>query len=119
MENLRQVSNQIAHDLRTPLTRLRQRLERALSRAEGNKLEAQVAARAIEDVDRSRHRGIVADRHERAAATIVEDLAGPAWAVGADRRRAAGKLVEIKRSQARACGNGPRQAARLFEQPTP
>jgi signal transduction histidine kinase len=51
MENLRQVSNEIAHDLRTPLTRLRQRLERALSRAEGDKVEAQAAARAIEDVD--------------------------------------------------------------------
>ena len=32
MEGLRQVSNDIAHDLRTPLTRLQQRLERARSR---------------------------------------------------------------------------------------
>jgi len=31
IEDLQQVSNDIAHDLRTPLTRLRQRLERALS----------------------------------------------------------------------------------------
>lgn len=33
MEGLRQVSNDIAHDLRTPLTRLRQRLERGRRRA--------------------------------------------------------------------------------------
>ena len=33
MRNIRQVSNDIAHDLRTPLTRLRQRLERALRRS--------------------------------------------------------------------------------------
>ena len=33
MRSMRQVSNDIAHDLRTPLSRLRQRLERARSRA--------------------------------------------------------------------------------------
>lgn len=33
MENLKQVSNDIAHDLRTPLTRLRNHLERAASEA--------------------------------------------------------------------------------------
>jgi signal transduction histidine kinase len=32
MESLRQVSNDVAHDLRTPLTRLRQRLEAGLAR---------------------------------------------------------------------------------------
>lgn len=33
MENVRQVSNDVAHDLRTPLTHLRQRLERAKANA--------------------------------------------------------------------------------------
>ncbi|MEP6966774.1 MAG: HAMP domain-containing sensor histidine kinase [Pseudomonadota bacterium] len=35
LESLRQVSNDIAHDLRTPLTRLRQRLETAQAGADG------------------------------------------------------------------------------------
>lgn len=46
MESLRQVSNDIAHDLRTPLTRLRQRLEGLLAEAEagrGATLEAAIA----------------------------------------------------------------------------
>jgi signal transduction histidine kinase len=51
MENLRQVSNEIAHDLRTPLTRLRQRLELALSVSDGITDHTLVVARAIEDVD--------------------------------------------------------------------
>jgi signal transduction histidine kinase len=46
MESLRQVSNDIAHDLRTPLTRLRQRLEGLLAEAEAGRtatLEAAIA----------------------------------------------------------------------------
>lgn len=39
MESLRQVSNDVAHDLRTPLTRLRQRLETAQA-SEGERAEA-------------------------------------------------------------------------------
>jgi signal transduction histidine kinase len=42
MEGLRQVSNDIAHDLRTPLSRLRQRLE-----------AARLEARSVEDYERA------------------------------------------------------------------
>ncbi len=50
MESLRQVSSDIAHDLRTPLTRLRQRLEasRTLRRPADR---AEALAGALEDVD--------------------------------------------------------------------
>jgi signal transduction histidine kinase len=51
MEGLRQVSNDIAHDLRTPLTRLRQRLERAQRRDGVDSGSNAVIKQAICDVD--------------------------------------------------------------------
>ena len=50
MESLRQVSNDIAHDLRTPLTRLRQRLEAVQTLATPAE-RAEATAGALEDVD--------------------------------------------------------------------
>jgi len=50
MESLRQVSGDIAHDLRTPLTRLRQRLE-ASRTLRTPRERAQAIAGALEDVD--------------------------------------------------------------------
>lgn len=51
MDNLRQVTNDIAHDLRTPLSRLRQGLEDARARATGTS-EYQIAVeRAIGEAD--------------------------------------------------------------------
>jgi signal transduction histidine kinase len=50
MESMRQVSTDIAHDLRTPLTRLRQRLERAAALDDPAPLRAALA-RSIDDVD--------------------------------------------------------------------
>jgi len=49
--NLRQVSSDIAHDLRTPLARLRNQLEGGLRETAGNEAQREVVRRAIERVD--------------------------------------------------------------------
>jgi len=51
MEGLRQVSNDIAHDLRTPLTRLRQRLELAQQRKPDSEALVAVVEKTIADID--------------------------------------------------------------------
>jgi signal transduction histidine kinase len=51
MENLHQVSSDVAHDLRTPLARLRNRLEDARGGAVTTSDYAAAVARAIEDTD--------------------------------------------------------------------
>src|SRR5262249_18472619 len=51
MENMRQVSNDIAHDLRTPLSRLRQRLESTLSGCPDKTALRNAVEQSIADVD--------------------------------------------------------------------
>jgi signal transduction histidine kinase len=51
MKNVRQVSSDIAHDLRTPLTRLRQRLEHASRHADSVEELRTTLATAIDQVD--------------------------------------------------------------------
>jgi signal transduction histidine kinase len=51
MEGLRQVSNDIAHDLRTPLTRLRQRLEGARDKAHSAEEYREAVENAIGETD--------------------------------------------------------------------
>ena len=51
MENVRQVSNDIAHDLRTPMNRLRQRLELAHRRARSVEEWRRAGEGCISDVD--------------------------------------------------------------------
>jgi signal transduction histidine kinase len=51
LDNLRQVSSDVAHDLRTPLTHLRSRLEEARQRSVTTDDYAAVVSRAIDDTD--------------------------------------------------------------------
>ena len=52
MEGMRQVTNDIAHDLRTPLGRLKTRIESALAQAADPSASARECSRALGDIER-------------------------------------------------------------------
>ncbi len=52
MEGMRQVTNDIAHDLRTPLGRLKHRIEKAAASAESHSETASECAAALVDIER-------------------------------------------------------------------
>ncbi|MBO1360021.1 HAMP domain-containing histidine kinase [Acetobacter sacchari] len=87
MHDMREVGNDIAHDLRTPLARVRARLDRALTGANANSVEElhKAIGRAIDDLDQSF--GIITAllrmaeidngrRRDGFAAVDLDDLAG-------------------------------------------
>ena len=88
MESLRQVSNDIAHDLRTPLTRLRQRLEAGLRHTDMERRgEAIEGALADLDAILETFAGLLRISEIEGALSISWPPRGWSWRVSRRRRR--------------------------------
>jgi signal transduction histidine kinase len=99
MEGVRHVSNSIAHDLRTPLGRVRARLETALQVADGRDALAASARAAIEDID-----GVIGVSDKLLQIAAAESGVGGASFEKLDLQEIATDIVELYEPAAEAQG---------------
>jgi signal transduction histidine kinase len=112
MEGVRHVSNSIAHDLRTPLGRVRARLDDALQLAAGPDALAAGARAAIEDID-----GVISVFDKLLQIAAAESGLGTAWCEPLDLHAIATDIAELYEASAEeqgarlaVSGSGPHPA---------
>ncbi len=99
MDGVRDVSNAIAHDLRTPLSRVRSRLDGALQHGDAPEALAEGARLAIDDIDR-----LIGVFDKLLQIAAAEAGMRPASSDPVDLHRVAGDMVELYEAAAEEQG---------------